>query len=158
MSVHFSSQSDEWSTPQWLYNILDQEFGFGIDVCATQDNAKCPGYLGIEQDGLMYPWSESLHTRLQPCWMNPPYSQLKLWVKKAYEESQKGCTVVCLIPSRTDTVAWHDYVMKGEIRFIRGRLKFGGSENSAPFPSAVVIFRPDRPERILGQVIDARGR
>jgi len=75
--------------------------------------------------------------------MNPPYGrEIGKWVKKAYESAQSGATVVCLVPARTDTAWWHDYCAKGEIRFVRGRLKFGGSKNSAPFPSAVVIFRP----------------
>lgn len=92
-------------------------------------------HLGGGIDGLKIEWGESN-------FVNPPYSQLKLWCKKAYEEHKKGKTVVMLIPSRTDTAAWHDYCMKAtEIRFIRGRLKFGDAKNSAPFPSAVVVFK-----------------
>ena len=76
------------------------------------------------------------------CWMNPPYGrEIIKWMKKAYQESLKGCTVVCLVPSRTDTIWWHDYAMKGEITFIKGRLKFGNQSNPAPFPSAVVVFK-----------------
>jgi site-specific DNA-methyltransferase (adenine-specific) len=75
--------------------------------------------------------------------MNPPYGrEIGKWMKKAVEEWKRGNTVVCLVPARTDTAWWHDYAIKGEIRFIRGRLKFGGGKSSAPFPSAIVIFRP----------------
>ncbi len=87
-------------------------------------------------DGLALTW-------LGTCWMNPPYGRkIGQWVRKAYESSLLGATVVCLLPARTDTAWWHDYVVKGEIRFLRGRLKFGGQKNSAPFPSAVVVYRP----------------
>ena len=78
------------------------------------------------------------------CWMNPPYGRtIGNWMKKAYESSLEGATVVCLVPARTDTGWWHNYAMKGDIEFIKGRLKFGGSKNSAPFPSAVVVFKQD---------------
>jgi len=134
-TVMFSSQTDLWSTPQDFFDQLDQEFQFTIDVCATRENAKCNQFFSPEWDGLTATWTGV-------CWMNPPYGRaIKHWVKKAYESSLQGATVVCLLPSRTDTSWWHDYCMKGEIRFIRGRLKFGGQKNSAPFPSAVVIFR-----------------
>ena len=87
-----------------------------------------------KQDGLQQNWTGM-------CWMNPPYGkEIGKWLKKAYESSINGAIVVCLIPARTDTAWWHDYVMKGKIRFIRGRLKFGGNKNSAPFPSAIVVF------------------
>ena len=124
-----------WSTPQDFFHSLDAEFSFEIDVCADSENAKCSNYYGIEQDGLKQKW-------VGVCWMNPPYGRtIKHWVRKAYESSLAGATVVCLLPSRTDTTWWHDFCMKGEIRFIRGRLKFGNQKNSAPFPSVVVIFR-----------------
>lgn len=133
--VMFSSRSDEWETPQWLFDSLHTEFGFGLDVCATADNAKCERYYTKAEDGLAQDWSGV-------CWMNPPYGrEIGRWIEKAYESSLGGVTVVCLLPSRTDTKWWHEYVMRGEVRFLRGRLKFGGSKNSAPFPSAVVIFR-----------------
>jgi phage N-6-adenine-methyltransferase len=125
-----------WSTPQDFFDALDAEFGFQLDVCATADNAKCLAYYTAALDGLAHPW-------LGVCWMNPPYGRtIGQWMRKAYESSQQGATVVCLVPSRTDTAWWHDYAMKGEIRFVRGRLKFGGHANPAPFPSAVVVFRP----------------
>lgn len=134
--LHFSSKSDEWATPQDFFDKLHAEFDFCLDPCATAENAKCVLYYTLEDDGLTQPWLR------QRVFCNPPYSQIKLWMAKAYEESQKGALVVCLVPSRTDTRWFHDYAMKGEVRFIRGRLKFGGSKNSAPFPSALVIFRP----------------
>jgi site-specific DNA-methyltransferase (adenine-specific) len=135
--VLLSSKSTEWETPQEFYEKLNMEFNFQLDPCATRFNHKCREYFTIEDDGLKQPWGG------KTVFMNPPYGRaVGNWIKKAYEESLKGATVVCLIPSRTDTAYWHDYCVKGEIRFIRGRLKFGGSENSAPFPSAVVIFRP----------------
>lgn len=135
LSVHFSSKTDLWSTPQDFFDNLNIEFSFKTDVCATKENAKCCNYYDVEQDGLKQQWTGI-------CWMNPPYGRaIKHWVKKTYESSLSGATVVCLLPSRTDTAWWHDFCMNGEIRFIRGRLKFGGSKNSAPFPSAVVIFR-----------------
>ena len=135
--VMFSSKTDDWETPQDLFDKVDQEFEFNLDVCATRDNRKCRNFYAKELDGLKQDWSGV-------CWMNPPYGrEIGKWVQKAYEESLKGSTVVCLLPSRTDTRWWHDYCMKGEVRFIKGRLKFGNSKNSAPFPSAIVIFRGD---------------
>lgn len=129
----FSSKTDMWSTPQKTFDDLNCEFNFDVDVCATRENSKCEVFYSPEDDGLSIPWSGV-------CWMNPPYGRdIKNWVKKAYESD---ATVVCLLPSRTDTSWWHDYCMKSDdIRFIRGRLKFGGSKNSAPFPSVVVVFK-----------------
>lgn len=136
ISVHFSSKTDEWSTPQDFFDRLNEEFGFELDVCATPENAKCPRYFTKSENGLLQKW-EGI------CWMNPPYGrEIRQWVKKAYESALGGATVVCLLPARTDTSWWHDYCMKGEIRFIRGRLKFGDARENAPFPSAVVIFKP----------------
>ena len=135
MNVHFMSKTDEWETPRGVFDKLNTEFGFTLDVCATPANAKCIRYFDMAEDGLAQSWIG------YRCWMNPPYGRkIGKWIKKAFESSQNGATVVCLIPARTDTAWWHDYVMKGQIRFIRGRLKFGGQKNSAPFPSAVVIF------------------
>lgn len=129
-NVHFSSAHDNWSTPSDLYKSLDSEFSFNFDPCPLNEK---PEFNGLEID-----WG----TRT---FCNPPYSKLRDWCKKSYEESLKGKLVVMLIPSRTDTRAWHDYCMKAtEIRFIKGRLKFGGSKNSAPFPSAIIIFKPAR--------------
>lgn len=136
MNVHFSSKTDLWYTPQAFFDDLNKEFCFELDVCATTDNAKCSRFFTESDDGLQQKWSGVV-------WMNPPYGRtIGRWMQKAYESSLGGATVVCLVPSRTDTAWWHDYATKGEIRFIRGRLKFGGQKNSAPFPSAVVVFRP----------------
>jgi phage N-6-adenine-methyltransferase len=135
VSVHFSSKTELWATPMDFFQKWDDLIGgFDIDVCANQDNAKCQKFFSKEDDGLSQDW-------IGKCWMNPPYGkEIGHWMKKAYESSQSGATVVCLVPSRTDTKWWHDYAMKGKITFIKGRLKFGDSKNSAPFPSAVVVF------------------
>ena len=129
----FSSASCEWSTPDAFFRALDAEFHFTLDVCATPQNAKCRKFFTKEQDGLSKNWGGHV------CWCNPPYGrQIGAWVKKAAEGDS---TVVMLLPARTDTAWFHDYIYgKAEIRFIRGRLKFGGSKNSAPFPSMVVVF------------------
>ena len=138
---HKQGATPEWETPQEFFDKLDAEFGFDVDVCATKENAKCELYFTQERDGLNARWYYQ-DEKERTFWMNPPYGRaIKGWMKKAYEESQKGLTVVCLVPARTDAGWWHDYAMKGEIRFIRGRLKFGGARHNAPFPSAVVIFR-----------------
>ena len=140
LEVHFSSETNEWATPVDFFNRLHEEFNFTLDPCASRENHKCDRYFTEADDGLSKQWSP--HT----VFMNPPYGRaIKDWVKKAYDESKLGATVVCLIPSRTDTQYWHKYCMKAnEIRFIKGRLHFGNSNNSAPFPSAVVIFKPTR--------------
>lgn len=136
LSVHFSSATDLWATPQAFFDVVAGEFAFETDMCALPENAKCALYFTPEQDGLAQPWNGV-------CWMNPPYGRaIGAWIKKAFESAQGGATVVCLLPARTDTLWWHDYASKGEVRFLRGRLKFGGQKNSAPFPSALVIFRP----------------
>lgn len=136
MDVHFSSATPEWYTPIEFFNELDAEFRFNLDPCSTHENAKCKRHFTKEDDGLAQDWS------YQRVFMNPPYGrEIKDWMRKAYESSLNGATVVCLVPARTDTAWWHDYATKGEIRFIRGRIKFGGCENAAPFPNAVVIFR-----------------
>ncbi|KXY25723.1 DNA N-6-adenine-methyltransferase [Bacillus sp. FSL K6-0067] len=136
LNTLFSSETDLWNTPKYFYDILNEEFSFTLDPCTDGTNAKCTKYFTKEDDGLVQDWSDDI------VFMNPPYGRvLADWVRKAYEESQKGATIVCLIPARTDTRYWHDYVMKAkEVRLIKGRLKFGGSKNSAPFPSAVVVF------------------
>ena len=134
--VHYMSQCQDWETPQFLFDGLNAEFGFDLDVCATAESAKCRKFFALEDDGLKQHWTGI-------CWMNPPYGrEIGQWMQKAFESAQEGATVVCLVPARTDTKWWHRYAMRGEIRYLRGRLKFGQSVNSAPFPSAVVIFRP----------------
>ena len=136
MNATLSSKSDEWSTPQDLFDALDNEFHFTLDPCCTPATAKCDKYFSITENGLLQDWSGDT------VFCNPPYSQVAKWIRKAYGESLAGATVVCLVASRTDTRWWHAYAMKAEIRFLRGRLKFGGSKYSAPFPSAVIVFRP----------------
>jgi phage N-6-adenine-methyltransferase len=130
-----SSESIEWETPDDFFTKMNTLYGaFTTDVCATPENAKCPVYYTKDTNGLTQSWSGI-------CWMNPPYGrEIKTWMKKAYNESLRGVRVVCLVPARTDTVWWHDYAIKGQITFIKGRLKFKGAKHSAPFPSAVVVF------------------
>ena len=134
--VYHWHKSDLWETPAALFAALDAEFCFTIDVAALPDNAKCARYFTPGQDGLTQRWEGV-------CWMNPPYGfTLRHWVKKAHDSATDGTTVVCLLPARTDTHWWHEYVLPhAEIRYLRGRLKFNGVGNSAPFPSAIVIFR-----------------
>jgi phage N-6-adenine-methyltransferase len=136
MSIHFSSKSNEWETPQWLFDELNKEFGpLELDVCATKENSKCPDYFDINENGLLHNWGGT------KCWMNPPYGrEIGKWVKKAYKESQNDCLICCLLPARTDTKWFHEYCLKGKIKFLKGRLKFSDSENSAPFPSMIVVF------------------
>ena len=141
-NVHFMSERHDWETPQFLFDGLNAEFGFELDVCATAENAKCRRFFTLADDGLAQVWTGV-------CWMNPPYGRdIEMWMKKAFHSSEMGALVACLVPARTDTRWWHKYSMRGEIRYLRGRLKFGNCENSAPFPSAVVIFRP----RIAGHL------
>jgi phage N-6-adenine-methyltransferase len=136
MNVHFSSKTDLWETPPDLFERINNVFHFDLDVCAVPSNAKCARYFTPADDGLAQEWAGI-------CWMNPPYGrEIGKWVRKASEAAQNGATVVALLPARTDTAWWHDYVMGNEIVFLRGRLKFGGSKNSAPFPSAIVVFKP----------------
>ena len=139
--VMFSSKTDQWATPQDFFDKLNEEFHFTLDPCADETNHKCELYFNREQNGLIQNWGG------HRVFCNPPYgSEIKHWVKKCYEETQNGvCELaVMLIPARTDTRWFHDYIYKKpnvEIRFIKGRLKFGDSNNYAPFPSMVVVFR-----------------
>jgi site-specific DNA-methyltransferase (adenine-specific) len=138
MKVHFSSKSNEWETPKDFYNKLNNEFDFTLDPCCTKQTAKCKKYYTIKDNGLIQDWSN------ERVFMNPPYGrEIGKWIKKAYNESIKGALVVCLIPARTDTRYWWDFIFPyAEIRFIKGRLKFtnNGKSAPAPFPSAIVIF------------------
>ena len=137
--VLFSSANDVWATPQNLFDELDQEFNFTLDPCALPDNAKCAKYYTPAEDGLAQSWGGGGQV-----FCNPPYGRkIYDWVRKAYNESKKpGTTVVMLIPARTDTRYFHDFIyhQAKEIRFIKGRLKFGNAKNAAPFPSMIVIF------------------
>lgn len=137
--VLFSSEKEDWETPQDFFDILDQEFHFTLDPCANEYNHKCNKYFTINDNGLERSWSGEV------VFCNPPYGRkIYNWVKKAYEESKNNKTiVVLLIPSRTDTRYFHEFLYNKpnvELRFIKGRLKFGGSENFAPFPSLIAIF------------------
>ena len=137
INVHFSSENQTWETPQDFFNELDKEFKFTLDPCCTEETAKCEKYFTPEDDGLSQSWDGEI------VFMNPPYGRaIKDWIKKASEI--KNGTVVCLIPSRTDTRYFHDYLYQKEnveLRFLKGRLKFGGAKNSAPFPSLLAIIK-----------------
>lgn len=135
--VHFSSARDDWETPQDLFDELHAEFRFTVDVCALPHNAKCKRFFSPTVDGLSQEW-------VGTCWMNPPYGRrIGEWVAKAFRSSLNGATVVCLVPARTDTEWWHRSVARSsEVRLLKGRLRFVGADASAPFPSAVVVFRP----------------
>lgn len=133
----FSTGKNDYETPQWLFDELNEEFNFTLDPCAKPETAKCYKYFTEDEDGLAQDWTG------ETVFCNPPYSdrQQTEWVKKCYEHGLNGGVAVMLIPARTDTRRFHDYIYeKAEIRFLRGRLKFGSSNNSAPFPSMIVIF------------------
>jgi phage N-6-adenine-methyltransferase len=163
--VMFSSQKDDWETPQELFDELNAKYGpFDLDICASDHNKKCSAYFDKEMNGLTLEWvttstffhdhefsyggMASIETHPAKCWMNPPYGrEIGKWVKKAYEESQSGALVVCLLPSRTCTSWFHDYIYNKpgvEVHFIRGRIRFVGAKFLAPFPSMVVVFHPPK--------------
>lgn len=126
----------EWETPQKLFDELNDEFGFTLDVCATSENAKCNKFFTKEQNGLAQDWSNDI------CWCNPPYGrEIADWMKKGFWSWKKGATVVLLVPARTDTKWFHDYAIHGDVRFIKGRVKFGDGKVGAPFPNIIVIFK-----------------
>lgn len=135
----FSSKTDIWETPKDLFDTLNKEFNFTLDVCALPENAKCEKYYTPENNGLSQNWDGII-------WCNPPYGrQIGSWVRRALFASVAGNTVVMLLPARTDTRWFHEYIYNREnveIRFLKGRLRFGNAKNSAPFPSMVVVFRP----------------
>lgn len=140
MKVHFLSDRQDWETPQAFFDVLNAEFRFTLDAAATKENAKCEDFISPEQNALDE-WSSWCGRTF----LNPPYGRgLSAWMEKAYRESRRGSNlVVALIPARTDTKWWHEWVMKAaEVRFVRGRLHFVGAKNGAPFPSAVVIWHP----------------
>lgn len=142
----FSSGEEKWGTPPLLFAELNREFQFTLDVCATAKSAKCERFFSPSQDGLSQKWEGV-------CWMNPPYGKgMGRWLEKAHHESKSGATVVCLVPSRTDTIWFHSWVIgKAEIRFLKGRLEFvgfggnGKSRGQAPFGSMILIYRPSPP-------------
>lgn len=134
----FSSATDLWETPQYFFDALDAEFGFDLDVCAMPENAKCERFYTPDEDGLAQPWDGKC------CWCNPPYGrQIGKWVKKGYETAMNGGKVVMLLPARTDTRWFHSYINDvpiAQVRFVKGRLRFGNSKENAPFPNMVVVF------------------
>jgi phage N-6-adenine-methyltransferase len=141
-----SSKTNEWATPQWLFNELNDEFNFTLDPCATKENHKCSKFFTINEDGLLQNWS------LESVFMNPPYGgNTGAWIKKALEESKKGAIVACLIVSSTDRSYWHDFIFPfaDQIRFIRGKITFGEATSTAPFASAIVIFGKKYPNKIV---------
>ena len=132
----FSSKTDDWATPQQFFNNINKKYNFDVDVCATPVNAKCSRYFTKKQDGLKQKWDGK-------CWCNPPYGRaIGLWLEKAYKSSVLGAIVICLVPARTDTKWWNNWAVKGDIKFIKGRLKFSDLGKPAAFPSAIIIFKP----------------
>lgn len=131
----FTFESSTWETPDEIFGELDKIHRFTLDVCAEPGTAKCERYFTKADDGLAQSWAG------ETCWMNPPYGrEIGRWLRKAYLEAVCGTTVVCLIPARTDAAWWHDYVMRGRVYLVRGRIRFKGAKWNAPFPSAVVVF------------------
>lgn len=141
--VMFSSKRHDHGTPEEVFKQLDKEFHFTLDVCADASNAMVKKFLTQREDGLRTPWTNQI------CWMNPPYGrEIPKWIGKALRESQSSnATVVCLVPARTDTNWFWNYCVNGEIRFIKGRLRFKGETSSAPFPSMIVIFKPEETKK-----------
>jgi len=145
--VHFQSSDKEWETPDSVFQPLKKEFNIVFDVCATLENTKCKAFFDKKINALSSSWliaNELADVSKFAVWMNPPYGRgIEKWVRKAYEESAKGATVVALLPARTDTSWFHNYIHdKHEVRFLKGRIKFVDAPSSAPFPSMIVIFRP----------------
>ena len=139
-AVLWGSAVDTWETPQDFFDDVNKVFRFNLDVCALPQSAKCKKYFTPEDDALTKDWKGT-------CWMNPPYGKgiTGKWMRKAAEESAKhNSEIVCLVPARTDTIWWHEYVGSADsIMFLKGRLKFGGSKDPAPFPSALILFGGD---------------
>lgn len=149
-ALMFSRKTDEWSTPRAFFQMLDAEFHFTVDAAASAENHLCPVWYGGVLDALSL---NSWATVPSAIWLNPPYSGCREFLAKAAAEASKGHTVVCLVPSRTDTQWWHLHVWDVEkhqpregveVRFVKGRLKFGGCSDPAPFPSVVIVFRGRR--------------
>jgi phage N-6-adenine-methyltransferase len=147
MPILFSSATDEWPTPPAFFAKLNRRYQFTLDPCATADNAKCALYFTKEQDGLQQDWG----THRVFC--NPPYGrEIGKWARKCFEASQGGALVVLLVPARTCAKWFHEWVHgKADIKFIRGRLRFGGADTSAPFPSMLSIYSPERPAKICAR-------
>lgn len=136
--VMSSSKDMTWATPQQWFDYLNLEFKFTLDPCCHHETAKCEKHYTPEEDGLAQSWAE------ERVFMNPPYgTDLPRWMEKAYNECRENMAlVVCLVPARVDTQWWAKFASKGEVRFPIGRLKFAGADASAPFPVAIVVFRP----------------
>jgi phage N-6-adenine-methyltransferase len=139
--ARWHGRGSDWATPIDLFLELDEEFGFTLDVCASEWNRKCDRYFSVEDNALTQDWSQEI------CFMNPPYGKvLNDWMKKAYESFINGATVVCLVPAATDTAWWHNYAMKGDIRFLRGRLRFVTQEGhwqNTFLSSVIVVFKEE---------------
>lgn len=145
----FSSSNMNWETPLDLFEKINAVYNFDLDVCAVKETAKCDRYFTPEIDGLLQEWDGV-------CWMNPPYGREQVkWINKA---SESKCTIVCLIPARPDTKVWHNIIFEkaSAVCFLKGRLKFGGSKDSAPFPSAIVVFG-DNPSPEQMKCLDGLG-
>jgi len=141
MNTLMSSVKMDWETPKDFFNKLDQEFHFTLDPCCSFENKKCDKFYTEQDNGLIQNWGGEV------VFVNPPYGrEIKLWVKKCFEERNNAKLIVMLIPARTDTNYFHEFIYgKAEIRFIKGRLKFVGNQKgsgSAPFPSMLVVFKP----------------
>jgi phage N-6-adenine-methyltransferase len=140
-----SSLREDWATPRKLVETLRREFRFTVDVCARPETAVCRRFFTVDDDGLSQDWVRA--ARGGVAWMNPPYGRaIGRWLSKAASESKRGATVVCLLPARTDTTWFHDFCVGAEVRFLRGRLNFDDQlrrDARAPFPSVIVVFRPD---------------
>ena len=149
-----SSKSNEWATPDNLFNKLDEEFTFTLDPCSTDENAKCDKHYTQKDNGLSHDWSKDI------VFMNPPYGgHTGKWMRKALSDSRKGAIVVCLIVSSTDRSYWHDYIFPyaAEIRFLRGRITFGESKSTAPFASAIVVFKKTQDKQKIVYYTDREG-
>lgn len=138
-SIFFEPVSDrrtDWETPPEIFEPLDREFHFGLDVCASTENRKCSKFYSIEENSLAQPWQGI-------CWMNPPYGKnMQWWIQKAYDSAKSGqATVVCLIPVRSNN-EWWSLCIQGEIWFVRKKIKFVGADSDLMVPSAIVVFRP----------------
>jgi len=140
--VQRTASRPDWATPQALFDGFNSIYGFTLDAAASAENAKCADYFTKEDNALAQDWGD------HRVWLNPPYGrEIGAWMRKAYESAQRGALVVCLVPARTDTAWWHDYASRGEVTFLRGRVRFVGAPFNAPFPSALVVFRPKIAER-----------
>lgn len=163
LDVCFSSKKHDWETPLDLFCQFNKKYNFVLDVCANKENAKCDNYISLDDSSHInslnenwLEWIVKFHGDFvtnKNCWMNPPYKNVYEWVEKAWNESlNNGLTVVCLLPARTDTKWWHEFIYNQysgkffdgvSVEFLKGRLKFVGAKHAAPFPSCIVIFNRD---------------